>query len=230
MSSKYLGYSIIVVSAFFISSFIVFTYKLTALEVGSASWVAGSIVLGAYIVMVSLLGVSLKLRNGRDLLALGAIIMSVILAFGANLIVELAYLGKNFITSLACPTYSPLCLGIANIIAYPAALALLTTGLIGTYTLTYLLIKEIEATYWIKDYGSLLILTSGTLIIAASVLVVIRLVTLGMGIVLPSEALVHALLLATNTVLYISAVLFTLGLISCCYLLSRELIKSEALE
>jgi len=230
MSSRYLGYSIIAANAAFVASFVLLTYKLTALEVSTTSWLTGSIVLGTYVLLVSLLGIAVRLRNGRDMLALGAIIMSLVLAFGANLITELSYLGKNFITSLACPTHDSACLELAHIIAVPAGLALLAVGVIGTYTLTYLLIKEVEATYWIKDYGSLLTLASGTLIIAASALVIVKVAALSFGLIPASEVVTYVVSIVANTLLYVGAVLFTLGIASCCYLLGRELIKPEAIE
>ncbi len=229
MSSKNLGYSIIIVSAAFTSSFMLFVYKLTVLEVSTTSWLVGCVVLGTYLLLVSLLGMAVRLRNGRDMLALGAIIMSVVLAFGANLITELVYLSKNFITSLACPTYDSTCLNLVHVTAMPAGLALLTIGAIGTYTLTYLLIKEVEATYWIKGYGSLLILASGTLIIVASALVIVKVAALSSGLIPSSEVATYVVSLVVNTLLYVGAVLYTLGMTSCSYLLGRELIKPEAI-
>jgi len=227
MASKYLGYAMVVSTAFFAGTFAVFTYDLTAQEVSYATLLAGSALLGAYTVMAWLLGASLKLRNGKDMLALGTIIMSFILALGAILTAGSVYSRRNFITSLACPAYSTQCMELAGLISYPVALGLLTTGLIGTYTLTYLLIKEVEATYWIKDYGSLLVLVSGILVIAASILAAARLIATSFAATLPPETLLYALTLAVGTVLYVSAVFFALGVITCCYLLSRELIKTD---
>ncbi len=231
MSNRRLGYLVIAINAVFTSSFMLFIYKLTALEVSTGSWITGCVVLGTYVLLMSLFGIAVRLRNGRDMLALGAILMSVVLAFGANLVTELAYLGRNFITSLGCPNYDSVCLSLVHVTAVPAGLALLAIGVIGTYTLTYLLIKEVEATYWIKDYGSLLTLASGTLIIAASALVIVKVTALSSSIVpASSEIIAYVVPLIINTLLYVGAVLYVLGITSCSYLLGRELIKPEAIE